>query len=157
MFCWKTFGSGIHVHVTLAHITYIVAGQVHPFIVTVIPNGSGLNQGHPATLQNCSEMVWETWQKVQVLTWPLNPPDLNPIEHLWEVLDKQVQPILQDLLQTFWCQIPQHILRGLVESMPPMVRAILVTIHTITHMVLLLWLIGEYLTLQSKCFCSVSV
>ncbi|KAK3557213.1 hypothetical protein QTP70_026124, partial [Hemibagrus guttatus] len=26
----------------------------------------------------------------EVLTWPPNSPDLNPIEHLWDVLDKQV-------------------------------------------------------------------
>lgn len=41
-------------------------------------------------------------------------PDLNPIEHLLDVLDKQVRsmeaPASQDL--------PQHTLRALVESIP---------------------------------------
>ncbi|KAK3543217.1 hypothetical protein QTP70_013687 [Hemibagrus guttatus] len=53
--------------------------------------------------------------------------DLNPIKHLWDVLDKQVRSMegpprnlqdLKDLLLTSWCQIPQHTFRDLVESMP---------------------------------------
>ncbi|XP_076147537.1 olfactory receptor 8A1-like [Alosa pseudoharengus] len=51
----------------------------------------------------------------------------NPIEHLWDVLDKQVRSMkapphnlqdLKDLLLLSWYQIPQHSFRGLVESMP---------------------------------------
>ncbi|XP_062845349.1 uncharacterized protein LOC134303830 isoform X2 [Trichomycterus rosablanca] len=57
----------------------------------------------------------------------MNEMDLNPIEHLWDVLDKQVRSMeapphnleeLKDLLVTPWCQIPQHTFRGLEESMP---------------------------------------
>ncbi|KAK3525325.1 hypothetical protein QTP86_029840, partial [Hemibagrus guttatus] len=63
----------------------------------------------------------------EVLTPPPNSPDLNPIQYLWDVLDKQVQSMeapphnlqdLKDLLLTSWCQIPQHTFRDLVESMP---------------------------------------
>ncbi|KAK3524375.1 hypothetical protein QTP70_028018, partial [Hemibagrus guttatus] len=52
---------------------------------------------------------------------------LNPIQHLWYVLDKQVRSMeapphnlqdIKDLLLTSWCQIPQHTFRDLVESMP---------------------------------------
>lgn len=32
-------------------------------------------------------------QEFEVLTWLLDSPDLKPITHLWEVLDKQVQSI----------------------------------------------------------------
>ncbi|KAK3543802.1 hypothetical protein QTP70_028095, partial [Hemibagrus guttatus] len=63
----------------------------------------------------------------EVLTLPPNSPDLNPIQHLWDVLDKEVRSMeapplnlqdLKDLLLTSWCQIPQHTFRDLVESMP---------------------------------------
>ncbi|KAK3519389.1 hypothetical protein QTP70_026949 [Hemibagrus guttatus] len=63
----------------------------------------------------------------EVLTWPPNSPDLNPIQHLLDVLDKQVRSMeapprnlqdLKDLLLTSWCQIPQHTFRDLMESMP---------------------------------------
>ncbi|KAK3534057.1 hypothetical protein QTP86_001193 [Hemibagrus guttatus] len=63
----------------------------------------------------------------EVLTRPPNSPDLKPVEHLWDVLDKQVQSMeapprnlqdLKDLLLTSWYQIPQNTFRDLVESMP---------------------------------------
>ena len=72
--------------------------------------------------------------ELEVLTRPPNSPDLNPMEHLWDVLDKQVRSTeapprnlqdLKDLLLTAWCQIPQQTFRGLGESMPPRVRAVL--------------------------------
>ncbi|MCI4375370.1 hypothetical protein PGIGA_G00108680 [Pangasianodon gigas] len=46
MFCWETLCPGIYVDVTLTRTTYlnIVADQIHPFIATVSPNGSGLFQ-----------------------------------------------------------------------------------------------------------------
>ena len=63
--------------------------------------------------------------KFVVLTWPLNSPGLNPIEHVCDVQDKQVRSMvapprnlqdLKDLLLTSWCQIPQHTLRVLGEG-----------------------------------------
>lgn len=71
-----------------------------------------------------AKMVQE-WS--EVLICPPNSPDLNPVENLWDVLDKHVQSKsngclapynLQDLkvlLLTFWYQIPQLTFRGLVE------------------------------------------
>ncbi|KAK3516884.1 hypothetical protein QTP70_028198 [Hemibagrus guttatus] len=75
MFCWDILGPGIHADVTLSLITYlnIVADQVCPFMATVFPKGSGLFQQDPATLHK------------------LFRNDLNPIKHLWDVLDKQVR------------------------------------------------------------------
>ncbi len=46
MFCWETFGPGIHVDITLTNATYlkIVANYTYPFIAMVFPDGSGLFQ-----------------------------------------------------------------------------------------------------------------
>ncbi|KAK3522560.1 hypothetical protein QTP86_023282 [Hemibagrus guttatus] len=72
--------------------------------------------------------------RFEELTSPPNSPDLNPIQHLWDVLDKQVPSMeapphnlqdLKDLLLTSWCQIPQHTFRDLVKCMPRRVRAVL--------------------------------
>ncbi|MCI4387329.1 hypothetical protein PGIGA_G00072870 [Pangasianodon gigas] len=99
-------------------------------MVTVLPNGSGLFQQDNAPCHTAK--IVQVWfehhdREFKVLTWSPNSPDLNLIEHLWDVLDKQVRSMeapphnlqdLKDLLLMSWCQIPQHTFRGLVESMP---------------------------------------
>ena len=93
MFCWETLGPGIHVDVTLTRTTYlnIVADQVHPFMATVFPDGSGLfQQDNAPILQKLFRNGLRSMTEFKVLTWPPNSPDLNPIEHLWDVLEKQV-------------------------------------------------------------------
>ena len=34
------------------------------------------------------------WSQLKVLPWPLNSPDLSPIEHLWDMLEQQVQSVV---------------------------------------------------------------
>ncbi|KAE8297395.1 Transposable element Tcb1 transposase Transposable element Barney transposase [Larimichthys crocea] len=136
MFCWETLGPVIHVDVTLTPTTYlnIVTDHVHPFMETVFPDGSGLFQQENAPYHKAKvvqEWFEEHNNEFEVLTWPPNSPDLNPMGDLWDALDKQVRSMeappqdLKDLLQTSWCQIPQHTFRGLVESMPQRVSAVL--------------------------------
>ncbi|KAK3561315.1 hypothetical protein QTP86_030620, partial [Hemibagrus guttatus] len=69
----------------------------------------------------------DEYNELKVLTWPPKFPDLNPIEHLWDVLNEQVRSMetppcnlqdLKDLQLTSWCQIQQYTFRDLVESMP---------------------------------------
>ena len=126
-------GPAIHVDVTLTHTTYLstVADHVHPFMEPVFPEGCGLFQQDNAQCHK-AKMVQEWFE--EVVTWPPNSSDINPIKHLWDVLDKQVRSTevsprnlqdLRDLLLTSWYQIPQHKFRGLVESMPQWVRAVL--------------------------------
>ncbi|KAK3519043.1 hypothetical protein QTP70_016380 [Hemibagrus guttatus] len=92
-----------------------------------------------------AEMVQEWFDdhnnQFEVLTPPPNSPDLNPIQHLWDVLDKRVPSMqaqphnlqdLKDLLLTSWCQIPQHTFRDLVESMPQ--RELFFKVHNSLYM-----------------------
>lgn len=62
----------------------------------------------------------------KALTWSPNSIDLNPIEHLCDVLDTNVGSMetpprnlhvqdLKDLMLTSWCQMPKHTFRGLME------------------------------------------
>ena len=69
---------------------------------------------------------------VQVLDWPPYSPDLNPIEHLWDALDRMVRKRvnvpnnvaqLQLALIQEWNNIPQRSIDNLVGSMVRRVRA----------------------------------
>ena len=69
---------------------------------------------------------------VQVLDWPPYSPDLNPIEHLWDALDRRVRKRvnvpnnvahLQLAIIQEWNNIPQRTIDNLVGSMVRRVRA----------------------------------
>uniref|UniRef100_A0AAY5L9N5 Tc1-like transposase DDE domain-containing protein n=1 Tax=Esox lucius TaxID=8010 RepID=A0AAY5L9N5_ESOLU len=138
MFAWETLCPAIYVDVTLTPTTYlsVVTDHVHPFMATVFPDGIGLFQQDNEPCHKAKIVLgWfeEHNNEFKVSTWPPNSPDLNPIEHLWDVLDKQVRSMetpphnlldLKDLLLTSWCQIPQHTFRGLVEPMPRQVKGV---------------------------------
>jgi hypothetical protein len=61
-----------------------------------------------------------------LLEWPGQSPDLNPIEHLWDEMERAVQGMnvppsnllkLRDAIVTVWTNIPVERFQHLVESM----------------------------------------
>ena len=68
---------------------------------------------------------WLKDNKVKVMEWPSQSPDLNPIEHLWAELKKCVlarRPTnltqLHQLCQEEWAKIHPIYCRKLVEGYP---------------------------------------
>lgn len=64
---------------------------------------------------------------IRTLRWPSRSPDMNPIEHVWDYLKRQVQQRepppqtlreLEDTVVAVWQQIPQDFFRRLVLRMP---------------------------------------
>jgi len=78
----------------------------------------------------------QTWFKdhgFEVLKWPAQSPDLNPIEHLWSHLKRKLAEYeeppkgIQELwewVEAEWEKIRVETCRGLIESMPRRVRAV---------------------------------
>lgn len=71
-------------------------------------------------------------KKVRVLDWPSQSPDLNPIEHLWEHVDRQIAGIkptkkdeLFNIISTHWNKISIEVLINLIDSMPRRCAAVL--------------------------------
>ncbi len=70
--------------------------------------------------------------EIDVLPWPANSPDLNPIENLWSYLDYQLkgrtpnnaQELFQILYEA-WLNLPQDYLQNLVSSMKRRCEAVI--------------------------------
>ena len=71
-----------------------------------------------------------------MLDWPAQSPDLNPIEHLWQHLKRQLAKYENDPvsiyelwecvdIETEWNNIPPRICLDLIATMPRRVDAVL--------------------------------
>lgn len=75
---------------------------------------------------------WIAANNVDRMEWPSQSPDLNPIEHLWEELDRRIRTRsfrnaseLMHALKEEWDKIPQAVIANLVDSMPRRCEAVI--------------------------------
>lgn len=68
---------------------------------------------------------------IEMLKWPPQSPDLNPIEHLWAILDQKIPISARNNINTFWDALqrqwellPNEIISNLVASMPNRIKAV---------------------------------
>lgn len=77
--------------------------------------------------KHSSRLVQEWFQEnnVQVLRWPAQSPDLNPIENLWEEVERRIRTTrfpnkqsLIDKINEVWINMPDITIQNLISSMP---------------------------------------
>ncbi len=139
IFSWLTLSPLIPIEHRLNVTAYlsIVADHVHPFMTTVYPSSDGYFQQDNAPChkaQIISNWFLEHDNEFTLLKWPPQSPDLNPIEHLWDVVEREIRILdvqltnlqqLRDAIMTIWTKISEECLQHLVESMPQIIKAVL--------------------------------
>ncbi len=139
IFSLHTLGPSVLIEHCLNATDYlsIVADHVHPFMTTVYPSSDGYFQQDNAAChkaQIISDWFLEHDNEFTLLRWPPQSPDLYPIEHLWDVVEREirimyVQPKnlqqLRDAIMSIWTKISEECFQHLVESMPRRIRAVL--------------------------------
>ena len=77
---------------------------------------------------------WFAEQEFEVMDWPAQSPDLNPIEHLWDEVERQLRnsgekpTSREDLykkLLAVWDKIDVETVRKLVRTMPQQVADVI--------------------------------
>ena len=66
------------------------------------------------------------------MTWPPQSPDLNPIELLWDELDRKIRTVcprskshLWNIIGQEWNNIQKETIRKLIERMPRILKAVI--------------------------------
>lgn len=107
--------------------------QLLPSAEQLFPDGNYLFQqdNDPKhTAKVCKAFVQD--RGIPTMAWPSQSPDLNPIENLWSIMDRQLknrQPRTLDQLFTVltqcWNNLDTDLLRRLVDSMPRRCQAVI--------------------------------
>ena len=139
IFSWHSLGPLVPIEHRCNATAYlsIVADHVHPFMTTMYPTSDGYFQQDNAPCHKAgiiSDWFLEHDNEFTVLKWPPQSPDLNPIEHLWDVVEREihimdVQPTnlhqLCDAIMSIWTKLSEECFQHLVESMPRRIEAVL--------------------------------
>lgn len=78
--------------------------------------------------------TWLVENEINILDWPAQSPDLNPIEHLWDEADRRLRQYqvkisskeaLWESLQQVWGEIEVETCRKLIESLPQRINDVI--------------------------------
>ncbi len=144
VFSWHTLGPLVPIEHHLNTTVYlsIVAEHVHLFMTTVYHLLMYFQQDNAPCHKDqiISDWFLEHDNEFTLLKWTPQSPDLNPIEHLWDVVEREILIMdvqttvqttnlqqLRDAIMTIWTKISEERFQHLVESMPQRIKAVLKT------------------------------
>lgn len=106
-----------------------------PYIDTLEHKDSVIFQEDNAPIHKANVVKnWKEENNLISLPWPAQSPDMNPIEHLWDVLERKIRahiPLpknkeeLWQIIQEEWYSIDIQTLQNLVDSMPNRIAAVI--------------------------------
>ena len=91
-------------------------------------------QDNDANHKSKKATKWFEDHQYDVMIWPAQSPDLNPIEHLWTHLKKKLGEYeeppkgilgLWNRAEGEWNKIEKEVCQNLIESMPGRIEAVL--------------------------------
>ncbi len=100
---------------------------LRPIVVLLIPDHHLMLQhdnARPNVARICTQFLEA--ENIPVLAWPAYLPDMSPIEHVWDVLDRRLWqrvPVpaniqqLRTAINEEWTNIPQATIKNLINSM----------------------------------------
>ena len=75
---------------------------------------------------------WLNGNKINCINWPSFSPDLNPIEHLWDEIERRMKKTsprnmreLKEYLMRIWKSIVSQVCKKLVDSVPNRLHEVL--------------------------------
>ncbi len=82
------------------------------------------DNARPHVARICTQLLEA--KTIPVLAWPAYSPDMSPIEHVWDALDRHLRqrvPVpaniqqLHTAIEEEWTNIPQATINNLINSM----------------------------------------
>ncbi|GBN30645.1 hypothetical protein AVEN_144307-1 [Araneus ventricosus] len=119
-----------------ANYLNITADQLHPYMAFVFSTGNGIFQQDNAPCHKARVVLeWfeEHTDEFHLMSWPPNSPDLNPMEHILDVMERQLTAqtlpcpnisALRDRCLEILYNLSSHV-QKLVASIPRRVSAVL--------------------------------
>ncbi|UYV82585.1 hypothetical protein LAZ67_22000050 [Cordylochernes scorpioides] len=101
---------------------------LRPVLLPFLSHHPGLTFQQDNARPHTARVTMDCLQSCRTLPWPARSTDLSPIEHIWDVMGRRLQPsrnvdYLPRQLETIWQEIPQHTIRNLYQSMTRRVAA----------------------------------
>ncbi len=137
IFSWHTLGPLAPIEHCLNTTAYLSIVTMSIPLRLVYPSSEGYFQQDNAPChkaQIISDWFIEHDNEFNLLKWSPQSPDLNPIEHFWDVVEREihimdVQPTnlqqLCDAIMSIWTKISEECFQHLVESMPRRIKVVL--------------------------------
>lgn len=137
--CWYGVGDACNIEGRLNGEEYVTQ-ILNPYVIQSrdwykIPEDKFIFQQDNAPIHNTAmARAWFAKKNIQVINWPPQSPDLNPIEHLWRVCKMKLNDYddhpggvreLWDRFENVWADMDPQICKGLIESIPRRLQAVI--------------------------------